>query len=117
MKTISKWKRKEEFESFQDHNKINLDGNKQNGFGPKALLLSGLAACTGIDVVDVLEKMRVTIQSFEVEAEADLTDTHPKIFKEIHLTYKMKTDIQNEPKVIKAIDLSLDKYCGVAAML
>jgi putative redox protein len=46
-----------------------------------------------------------------------LTEEHPKVFKEVHITYKVKTDKDNEEKVRKAIDLSLDKYCGVSAML
>lgn len=117
MKTITTWKNSFEFESKQEHNTISLDGNKQNGFGPKALLLSGLAGCSGVDVVDLLEKMRVKFSSLKIEAEAGLVDEHPKVFKEIQITYKIKTDKSNEEKVKKAIDLSLEKYCGVSAML
>ena len=117
MKTTTTWKKNLEFESRQEHNSILLDGNKKHGFGPKALLLSGLAGCSGVDVVEILEKMRIQIDSIEMDAEATLTEEHPKIFKEVHITYKIKTDSANEDKVRKAIDLSLDKYCGVSAML
>lgn len=117
MKTVTRWKKKHEFESRQDHNVIKLDGNKENGFGPKALLLSGLAGCSGIDVVDILEKMRVEFSFFEIEVEATQTDEHPKVFKEVQMTYKIKTAAENEDKVRKAIDLSLERYCGVSAML
>lgn len=117
MKTITKWKTKHEFESWQNHNPIQLDGSGQNGFGPKALLLAGLAACSGIDVVDVLGKMRVEFSSLEIDTETTQTEDHPKVFKDIHLIYKIKTEEENRDKVKKAIDLSLEKYCGVAAML
>jgi len=117
MKTTTTWKQKHEFESTQDHNSIKLDGHKENGFSPKALLLSGLAACSGIDVVDILEKMRVSFSDFTINAEATQTDEHPKVFKEVLVTYSIKTAKENEDKVIKAIELSLEKYCGVAAML
>ncbi len=117
MKTKTKWKRKHEFESFHGENKIKIDGNKENGYGPKALLLAGLAGCSGVDVVDILEKMRVEFSDFEIETEAVLTEDHPKVFKEISITYLLKTDAVNEDKVKKAIDLSLEKYCGVSAML
>lgn len=117
MKTITKWKAKHEFESLQNHNPIQLDGSGQHGFGPKALLLAGLAACSGIDVVDVLEKMRVEFSSLEIDTETTQTEEHPKVFKDIHLIYKIKTAEKNRDKLIKAIDLSLEKYCGVAAML
>ena len=117
MKTTTTWKKKLEFESRQEHNFISLDGNKKHGFGPKALLLSGLAGCSGVDVVEILEKMRIEFDSFEMDTEAILTEEHPKIFKDVLITYKIKTDTANEDKVRKAIDLSLDKYCGVSAML
>ena len=110
MKTVTNWKKNHEFE-------IKLDGDKENGFGPKALLLSGLAGCSGIDVVDILGKMKVEFSKFSIEAEAEQTEEHPKVFKEILVTYKMKTAADNEEKVRKAIELSLEKYCGVAAML
>jgi putative redox protein len=117
MRTTTTWKTGEEFESKQDHNQVQLDGNRKNGFSPKALLLSGLAACSGIDVVDILEKMRVEFSEFVIDTEAEQTAEHPKVFKDIHITYRIKTDAANEEKVRKAINLSLDKYCGVSAML
>ena len=52
-----------------------------------------------------------------IEVEADQTEEHPKVFKDIHIVYKMKTAHKNEAKIRKAIDLSLEKYCGVSAML
>ncbi len=117
MKTVTNWKKNHEFESKLKHNSIKLDGDKENGFGPKALLLSGLAGCSGIDVVDILGKMKVEFSRFSIEVEAEQTEEHPKVFKEILVTYKMKTAADNEEKVRKAIELSLEKYCGVAAML
>lgn len=117
MKTITTWKKLHEFESKQDHNTIQLDGNKENGFGPKALLLAGLAGCSGVDVVDILEKMRVDFSSLVIETEAEQTEEHPKVFKDILITYKIKTGKENEEKVKKAIELSLERYCGVSAML
>lgn len=117
MKTITTWKKLHEFESKQDNNTIQLDGNKENGFGPKALLLAGLAGCSGVDVVDILEKMRVNFSSLVIETEAEQTEEHPKVFKDILITYKIKTVRENEEKVKKAIELSLERYCGVSAML
>jgi putative redox protein len=117
MKTTTTWSVNDEFESVQNGHSIKLDGSAKNGFSPKALLLSGLAACTGVDFVDILEKMRVKIDSLVIDAEAEQTDTTPKVFKDIKLIYRVKTVSENKPKLIKAIELSLEKYCGVAAML
>ncbi len=117
MKTTTKWIRDEEFESEHEGNRIKVDGNKKNGHGPKALLLSGLAGCTGIDVIGILNKMKVDFSDFSIEVETEQTEEHPKVFKDIQITYRLKTAAENLEKVKKAIDLSLDKYCGVSAML
>ena len=116
-KTITTWKKAHEFEAEHEGNKIQMDGSTENGHGPKALLLSALAGCSGIDVVDILTKMRMKFSDLSIEVEADQTEEHPKVFKEIHITYKIKTAATNKDKVKKAIDLSLEKYCGVSAML
>lgn len=117
--TITKtvWHREHEFTSSLDHNTIKIDGARKNGFGPKALLLAGLAGCSGIDVVDILKKMRVEFSAFSIEVKAAQTEDLPKVYKDIYIAYKVKTDIENEKKVRNAIDLSLEKYCGVSAML
>jgi len=115
MKTITTWKGGHAFESFQKEAMIEIDGKK--GFGPKALLLTGLAGCSGIDVIELLEKMRVPFADLSIDAEAEVTDDHPRVFKDIYLNYNIKTEEEYRDKVKKAIDLSLDKYCGVAAML
>ena len=114
-KTTTIWKSGQAFDSFQGNSKIEVDGN--GGFSPKALLLTGLAACSGIDVVDILEKMRVPFASLKINVAADQTDEHPKVFKDIHIEYVIGTEEENRDKVKKAVDLSLDKYCGVSAML
>lgn len=116
-RTTTTWKQGHEFTSFHGHNSIAIDGSRKNGFGPKALLLSAIAGCSGIDVVDILGKMRVAFSGLEITVEADQTEEHPRVFKDIYITYRLKTDSANEEKVRKAIDLSLDKYCGVSAML
>lgn len=116
-KTITTWKKAHEFEAEHEGNKIQIDGSTENGHGPKALLLSALAGCSGIDVVDILTKMRMEFSDLAIEVEADQTDEHPKVFKDIHVTYKIKTAPENEDKIRKAIALSLEKYCGVSAML
>jgi len=115
MKTTTIWKSGQAFDSFQNTAKIEVDG--KTGFGPKALLLSGLAACSGIDIVEILEKMRVPFADLKIEVEADQTNEHPKVFKDIHINYLIKAAEENKDKIKKAIDLSLDKYCGVSAML
>ncbi|HEU4473060.1 MAG TPA: OsmC family protein [Flavisolibacter sp.] len=115
MKTSTTWKTGQAFDSHQGKEGIKIDGKA--GFSPKALLLSGLAACSGIDVVEILGKMKVPFAGLTIEVEADQTEEHPRVFKDIHINYIIITEEENRAKVQKAIDLSLDKYCGVSAML
>jgi putative redox protein len=115
MKTTTTWKTGQAFDTFQGNAKLEIDAKA--GFSPKALLLSGLAGCSGIDVVEILEKMRVPFADLSIDAEADQTDEHPRVFKDIHLTYILSAAEENRDKIKKAIDLSLSTYCGVAAML
>lgn len=115
MKTTTIWKSGHAFDSFKENSKIEIDA--KGGFNPKALLLSGLAGCTGVDIVDILEKMRVPFADLKIEVETEQTTEPPKVFKDIHMNYIITTAEENRDKVKKAIDLSLEKYCGVAAML
>lgn len=115
MKTTTIWKSGHAFDSFKENSKIEIDAKA--GFNPKALLLSGLAGCTGVDIVDILEKMRVPFADLKIEVETEQTTEPPKVFKDIHMNYIITTAEENRDKVKKAVDLSLDKYCGVAAML
>ncbi len=87
------------------------------GSGPKTLLLAALAACSGIDVVSLLNKMRVNFTSFDIDVEADLTDEHPRVFSHIRMTYRINGHKLKAAKIDRAVELSQHKYCGVSAML
>ena len=117
MKTLTTWVADHQFISEQSGQRISIDGSLQKGMSPKALLLSGIAGGSAIDVVDILEKMRVSFSQFEVSAEAAQTDEHPRVFTQIDLVYRIDVNAAAMDKVKKAVDLSLEKYCGVAAML
>jgi len=119
MKTSTKWKHDGIFESHQEGSGKGfiIDADRKEGSGPKSLLLSGLAGCSAIDIVEILKKQKVEFSDFTIDVESETTSDHPKVFKDIFVTYSIKTDPSNENKVKKAIDLSLDKYCGVSAML
>ena len=93
------------------------DENTSNfGPSPKKLMLASLAGCTGIDVVSILNKMKVSFSDFSIEIEAGLTDEHPKIYKDVKMIYQIKVAETDQPKMEKAVLLSQDKYCGVSAM-
>jgi putative redox protein len=122
MKTITTWQHGMAFDSELEGHTIHIDGGRDKndqrlGFGPKALLLSGLAGCSGIDVVEILHKMKVAFTQLRITTEADTVETDPKVFKDITITYATDVRPEDEVKLKRAIELSLDKYCGVSAML
>jgi putative redox protein len=86
------------------------------GPGPKRMMLVALTGCTGIDVVSILKKMKVTYSNFKIDADAELTDEDAAIYHTVKLTYTIKVAAADQPKVEKAVALSMDKYCGVSAM-
>jgi putative redox protein len=115
------WKNKMAFDSQIDKHTVRIDTGGElgddSGPSPKKLLLASLAGCTGMDVVSLLKKMRVTINGFEIYIEADLTEEHPKVYSEIRLVYRFFGTDLNKEKVEKSVRLSQEKYCGVSAML
>jgi putative redox protein len=122
MKSTVTWNSGLAFTARQGSHSIPLDASREaggldSGASPKGLLLSGLGGCTGIDVVSILEKMRVPITGLEVQVSADLTEEHPKVFRSIHLRYAFRGSNLAMDKLEKAVILSMDRYCGVSAML
>lgn len=85
-------------------------------FGPKELVALGLAGCTGMDVASILEKMRGQLRGLRVQVEAESAPEHPKYLKSITIDYQVQGDYEPD-QVRRAVALSLDKYCGVAATL
>lgn len=84
---------------------------------PLELLLLALGGCTGMDVVSMLNKMRVSFTAFELNLLADRAEDHPRVYTRIKLEYVITSRDADEVKVKRAIDLSREKYCSVSAML
>ena len=92
------------------------DGGEDSGASPKRLMLASLAGCTGIDIVSILNKMKVAFSGFTIGVHAALSAEHPKIYNHVKITYKIKMAEEDKSKMIKAVQLSTEKYCGVFAM-
>ncbi|OYU54237.1 MAG: osmotically inducible protein C [Chitinophagaceae bacterium BSSC1] len=123
MKLTANWVEALAFDATSDNgHTVRLDttvdgGGLDSGMSPKKLVLAGLCGCSGMDVVDILKKMKVDLKKLEVSAEAEQTDEHPKTFKYINLVYRAAIPAEDLDKLQRAVSLSMDKYCGVSAML
>jgi len=102
------------FKTMMDTSPAN--GGANDGMGPKALMLSALSGCTGLDIVFVLNKMRVPIPEFKLEARGELTQEHPKYYDKVWLDYHFYGDDLDQSKIRKAVELSETTYCGVMEM-
>ena len=93
------------------------NGGKDSGPRPKALMLSALGGCTGMDVVSILKKMKVEDFELAITVTADQTDQHPKILQNIMIHYDFSGKELPLKKLKRAVELSETAYCGVSAML
>lgn len=121
-KTIDmKWQGGMAFQTDLDGHKLTVDalppvGGSDLGPRPKVLMLVALGGCTGMDVVSMLKKMRVEVKDFNIKVEANMTEEHPKHFDDMKLVYEFWGDNLDEGKLKKAVDLSMERYCGVSAV-
>ena len=91
-------------------------GGQGKGVRPKALMLTSLAGCTGMDIVSLLKKMRAEVEGIEIDVAAELTEEHPKYYHKVHMEYRFYGKEFQKDKIEKAVNLSIDKYCGVMEM-
>ncbi|PID69404.1 MAG: osmotically inducible protein OsmC [Flavobacteriales bacterium] len=117
----TKWIDNMQFESENPGGNLFIDaaeefGGNNQGYSPKALMLSALAGCSGLDVVSLLRKMRVEVEKFSIDVEAHLTKEHPKYYDQVHLIYNFHGKGLKQDKIEKAVKMSKDKYCGVMEM-
>jgi putative redox protein len=91
-------------------------GGENTGSRPMELILHGLGGCTGIDILMILQKMRLEVQSFELEINGDRAEDHPKRYTDIHIHYCLEGELP-VGKVRRAIELSQEKYCSVTKSL
>jgi putative redox protein len=97
---------------------ITLDSDRESNKapGPMELVLLALAACTATDIVIILEKKRLKLESLEVICSGERAPEPPTVWKKLELLYKLRGKLE-EKAVKHAIELSEEKYCSVAAML
>jgi putative redox protein len=123
MKVTVNWQGKKRFEAIGESNhpvvmdaKREIGGDDQ-GPRPMELLLMGLGGCTGIDIVMILEKMRLTVDSFRIEVDGIRREEYPQKFTGITMKYVLKGPDLTREKVERAIRLSEQKYCSASASL
>lgn len=92
------------------------NGGNGEGYRPKALMLSALAGCSGLDVALLIKKMKLEVADFKIDIEANLTEEDPKYYDKVVMHFHFYGGNLSEKKLQRAVDLSVEKYCGVMEM-
>jgi len=92
-------------------------GGHELGFRPLQLFAVGLAGCTAMDVISILQKKRQEVTEFSVSTEVERAEEHPRVFTKIVLNYNVTGKNLELEAVERAVELSEKKYCGAMAML
>lgn len=101
---------------------VRLDSSPESGgtnFGvrPMQMLLMGLGGCSGIDIVSILNKQRQTVEAFHMTIDGEREKgKEPTLWENVNILFDLKGNIDPD-KAKKACQLSMDKYCSVAATL
>jgi putative redox protein len=101
---------------------VRMDSSPETGgidFGvrPMQMLLMGLGGCSGIDIISILNKQRQKVTAFSMTIDGEREKgKEPALWKEIHIVFDLRGEIEPD-KAKKACELSMDKYCSVAATL
>ena len=123
MKATVSWKENMNFIGMPDSGfPVQLDsdsyfGGTNSGVRPMEMVALGLAGCTAMDVLSVLQKMRQKVTGFEVKVNAPRSSEHPQVFTSAVIIYIVTGKNVDETAVLRAIELSVTKYCPVQKML
>ena len=96
---------------------ILVDGDAKAAASPVELLLLAAATCTASDVVIILQKQRVQLESLEIALRGTRREAEPRRYTAIAFQFAVRGKGADDVKVRRAIDLSLEKYCSVVASL
>ena len=92
-------------------------GGDDDGFRPMELIATGLAGCAAMDTISILQKKRQEVTDFEVNVHAERAEEHPRVFTHIKIEYQITGHAVDERAVLRAIELSANRYCPAQGML
>ena len=92
-------------------------GGEDSGARPMELIALGMAGCTAMDVISILQKKQQDVKGFRVLVHADQSDEHPRVFTRATIEYLVTGNNVDEAAVRRAVELSVERYCPAYAML
>jgi putative redox protein len=111
---IAVWKGEESYDTSKPGGQVSrIDGHGVTGQGPMDTLLSALGTCSAMDVVNILAKQRTPVSSLEVEVVGTRENATPRRLKHALLIFRISGAGIEREQALKAIALSVTKYCSV----
>jgi putative redox protein len=99
------------------HSVVLSSSSDGTGVKPSDMLLIALSSCTAVDIVDILEKKKITLTHLEILATGEQDPEPPWSYCKIHILYRVGGIELTDKAIQQAIDLSESKYCSVAATI
>jgi len=96
---------------------IETDSERHAAATPMELLLLALGSCTGVDVISILKKKRQQVTDYRIEVSGERREEHPRAYTRLFVKHIVRGHAVSEEAVARAIELSDQKYCSVAATL
>ena len=96
---------------------LDIKGERSAATGPLDLLYLALGGCTGADVISILRKKRQQVTGYRIEIRGERREEHPRSFRKFEVRHIVRGRGVAPEAVARAIELSTNKYCGVAATL
>ena len=106
--------------AYNENNQAILMGwgdGQQLGIRPMEAVLAALGACSAVDIVEILKKMRKSVDGLYIELSGERVNDYPRVYSRVNIMYILYSRDASEDDVKRAVDLSMEKYCSVAAML
>jgi len=113
----SVWRGDLRFEAGVGERTHAIDGNSKTAPSPVETLLNALGTCAASDVVDILGKQRTPVSRLEVDVVATRRAEFPRRVMMLEVTFTVDGEGIEWAQAERAIRLSAEKYCTVAASL
>ena len=118
----TQWMGKMQFNALVNGHTIVMDapqraGGEENGPIPKPFVLTALSGCTGMDVVALLRKANLSVDDFSLKVTGELSKQQPLEYVAIHVVYDINGKYEDRDAVLRAVNDSQEKICGVSHML
>ncbi|WP_353892220.1 OsmC family protein [Proteinivorax hydrogeniformans] len=116
VETIVKWRGEMKFVGENSAgNTVDMNPQQSDGIRPTQMALMAIGGCTGVDVVQMLKKMKQPLEGLSIKVDGVRRQEHPRTYETITIKYYFSGKL-DERKVKRAVRLSQEKYCGVSNM-